>query len=408
MPANYNADVQVTVEAGFGKGALDASIVWTDISKYVHSFKTKRGRSRLLDKTQPGRASIVLNNQDFRFDPKFGGGPYSPDINVMTPIRIRAIHNSITYGLYWGFATGWPQGRSSVGVRKTVTLPLIDGLGVIAGTSRFASEPGWYQLEQTGDRVDRILDDVGWPAGKRDIDTGIKLVAGVPGDDATGERYFYNALREIQRIEQVEQGMVWVDGLNGDLTFRDGQTRIVDETSITATFSDDGVDLPYRDLQVDFDATTIWNRVHVTRHDGVQQDATAATSVTQHGRRDLHISNTLHVADGEANALAEFLLDTYDDPQQRVTKLVIRPETDPTNLWPQAFGLDFLEQIKVKYTRIATTYNQDFHVEGVSHNVTIRGKRKWDTTFQLSPDDHRADWWVLGTSELGTDTRLYY
>ena len=56
----------------------------------------------------------------------------------------------------------------------------------------------------------------------------------------------------------------------------------------------------------------------------------------------------------------------------------------------------------------SSTVDKNFHIEGISHDVQMLGGRSWITTFQLSPELPYTNWWILGTSELGTDTRLGY
>ena len=394
MSASFDSDVAVWVEAAFGDDPL-ATPTWVDISTFVRQFSTKRGRNRVLDDMQAGVATIVLDNTDSRFDPNDTGSPHSPNVRVFTPIRIRAVHNSITYDVYRGFATGWPQ--TYPGFKDSVVvLNCVDGFKLMAMYEAELTE----SQEASGTRIGNLLDTMSWPAGWRDINTGTHTVAAITAE-------FGSVLDEIKGATLVEQGLFWIAG-DGDATFRDGNTRIQDDT-IQAVFSDDGSDLAYSGIQVDYDDTQLWNKAVVTRTGGTAQTASDATSIGDFGERDLHLSNTGHVADGEANALAEWLVDDNKDIRTRVSQLTIKPGGDPVNLWPAAFGLELWDKVNVERTPIgADTLDVDCYVEGIAHTVTMVGGRRWTTTFQLSPDLGHSDWWILGTSELGTDTRLGY
>ena len=60
-----------------------ASNTWTDITSYVISFSTRRGRSDALGRIEAGTASLVLDNSDRRFDPTFAASPYYPNVVPM-------------------------------------------------------------------------------------------------------------------------------------------------------------------------------------------------------------------------------------------------------------------------------------------------------------------------------------
>ncbi|WP_406457126.1 LamG domain-containing protein [Streptomyces sp. NBC_01622] len=80
------------VETGWG-GLIQypATITWTDISTYVDTVTgvtITRGASDELSETQPGTASLRLDNQDGRFTPGNASSPYFPYVRRNAPIRI--------------------------------------------------------------------------------------------------------------------------------------------------------------------------------------------------------------------------------------------------------------------------------------------------------------------------------
>jgi hypothetical protein len=117
----------------------------------------------------------------------------------------------------------------------------------------------------------------------------------------------------------------------------------------------------------------------------------------------------LNVSDGEAQALADWLVAEFKDVRSRVPEVALTPEKNPTVLWPEALGRELLDKVNVEVTTIAgDDFDEDCYIEGVTHNVNMVGTRFWETGFQLSPELPFTDWWILGTSELGVDTRLAY
>ncbi|MFF9285389.1 LamG-like jellyroll fold domain-containing protein [Streptomyces griseosporeus] len=80
------------VEVGWG-GLVQApaTITWTDISQYVNiaqKVTITRGAADELSDTQPGTASLSLDNQDGRFTPGNSASPYYPYVRRNAPIRI--------------------------------------------------------------------------------------------------------------------------------------------------------------------------------------------------------------------------------------------------------------------------------------------------------------------------------
>ncbi len=398
MTAVFNSDVTLTWEISPGEGPLETP-VWVDVSDKLRSFETNRGRSRVLDEMQAGHGVIVAKNDSGDFDPGNSSGTYFGDLGPMTPTRIRATENAVTYDLFYGMILALPQ-QTIHNVYGEVVMPIVDGFKTLAMDEQEHTEVE----ELSGTRIGNLLDVVGWPGGRRDIDAGAHTVAGITDE-------FDSALGAIQRTVLVENGLFWIAG-NGDATFRDGNTRIEDD-SIQATFSDDGADLAWDGndgITPIYDEDQVWNRATVTRVDGVEQTGSDATSITLHGPRDLHASETLHVADGEAAALRDWWIAEFKDADREgVERLDVHPERG-TSYWASVLGLEIWDKVNVERTPPGSALiDLDYYVEGISHSVTkAGGRREWVTTFQLSPDLPFSDWWVLGTSLLGTDTRLGY
>lgn len=396
MTASYNTDVDITIEVAFGDDVFDTSPTWVDITDDVRTFSTVRGRSRVIDQMQAGQALLTVSNSSGDYNPANTAGTHYPGVRVMNPIRIQADYDSTTYDLFRGFVETWNAEFPSAAKDNVSVVKCIDGFRLFA-----MYEGDWTQSAAlSGTRVGNILTAVGWPAGWRDIDSGTHTVAALSTE-------FDTALSQLHRTALVEQGLFFIAG-DGDATFRDGNTRIEDQASVAETFSDDGSDLKYVDAHLVYDDSQLWNQATVTRIDGEAQTSTDSTSVGDYGQRDLHLSSTLHYADGEAFSLAGWLVMEHGNVLVRVPELTVKPERDPSNLWAPVLSLELLDRVNVEKTLPGDDFDDDFHVEGVSHNVRMVGGRSWETTFQLSPKLPHDDWWILGTSELGTDTRLGY
>ena len=61
--------VSWTCEIAWGAGPWDFTVEWTDVSAFVRSFNTRRGRPDELARFDTGTAVVTLDNRDGRFYP---------------------------------------------------------------------------------------------------------------------------------------------------------------------------------------------------------------------------------------------------------------------------------------------------------------------------------------------------
>jgi hypothetical protein len=84
--------VPLLVEMGWGGLIqLPATITWTDVTAYtdvVQGVAITRGAADELAETQPGTATLILDNADGRFTPGNSASPYYPYVRRNTPVRI--------------------------------------------------------------------------------------------------------------------------------------------------------------------------------------------------------------------------------------------------------------------------------------------------------------------------------
>jgi hypothetical protein len=102
-------------------GALEEP-VWVDISGDVRSWSTSRGRGRELERFQPGRATIVLNNRTRAYD-----SATNSNVRPMRRVRIRETINGVTYPIFDGYVDKWQLDYPDTGKDATATITATDG-----------------------------------------------------------------------------------------------------------------------------------------------------------------------------------------------------------------------------------------------------------------------------------------
>lgn len=155
-PNRGDQRIVTCVEIGFGWDTTapgQGAGKWVDVTSYVRTLSTSRGRNQELQQFEAGTLSATLSNADGRFSPWNTAGAYYPGVDVGIPIRVRlsaeksapngsspALSNfdptdgGFLYGFY-GYLTDieptWDEG----GKDAIVTIQATDGFGVMNRTN---------------------------------------------------------------------------------------------------------------------------------------------------------------------------------------------------------------------------------------------------------------------------------
>jgi hypothetical protein len=382
-----------------GTGTLAGGAVWTDVTAYATTaFTTKRGVSRLdgpLLRYEAGTGSAVLNNSDRRFDPTNLSGPYvaagATQVTPMRAVRFRATWAGTTYDVLRGFADSWPITYQAPSYSET-TLNYTDAFKVLASYDRTASAPVGAG-EDSGARVTRVLNSVGWPATDRAVAVGNTTLQATTLSGT--------ALAELQLVADTEIGDLYVDGA-GRVVFRNRQALISDARSSTsqATFGDGGgAELPYTDVTPDYDDTQLANLVQAARVGGavqtVQDTTSAAVYLTHTGPNR---SDLLMQTDAAALSWAQYVLYQSTNPEYRFSQIVVNPLRSPATLYPQVLGREIGDRITlIRRPPGGGTITRDVFIRGIEHAVT---PATWLTTWTLQSATKYA-FLTLNNSTLG-------
>jgi hypothetical protein len=130
-------------------------------------------------------------------------------------------------------------------------------------------------------------------------------------------------LDELRKAEDADNvdAMLFV-AKDGDVTFLDDGHRSASPwNTVQATFDDDGTDLPYRDLTVDYSETFLYNTIQAARVGGEISSSTDSTSISRYRERLLQLSELPLTTDSDVSAIATAVLAKYKDPMTRITSV---------------------------------------------------------------------------------------
>lgn len=286
---------------------------------------------------------------------------------------------------------------TSFDVQDVAFFPTALSGAAIANEFNLASFPP----EKTGTRVNRILNVLGFPAGRRTVDTGRTLC----GTDTTSE-VNTKALDYLQKLEQTEQGQCYIRA-DGNLVFQDRYHRYESpNANVQATFGDGGgafpseIPYPVGGVTLNFDRMELFTDIPVTRRGGNLQEAVNAAAVTSYGDRIMPgLSDLLMATDADALYCAQWILADTAQPQFRVGDLILNPHLDD-RLWPLVLGLDIGAVITVNKHNIpgGGTLSLTCRIEGIEHQVDP--PYEWLTTWHVSLVGTNP-WFILDDPVMG-------
>ena len=348
-----------------GEDVLDGTLEGIDISPYVQSLSISRGRSDQFSSFRAGTCTIVLNNNDRRFDPINDASPYydiTTNKSGVTPRRRVQIVSGGNTALFTGrIADIDVQYNYDL---STVTITAVDDFTLLA--TAFTGADITPSVELSGARVSAILDlpEVAYPALTRNIDTGVATLGNYQIKENT------NAANYLQRVAEAEQGLFFVKA-DGVLRFTDRVTSVF--ASPVATFADDGTGIAYQGIDTQYGNEFLFNRVQAQTETGAVQAADDVASQTEFGISTLALTDLLLANDSSALTLAQKLLDNYKQPAYRFDDLrLVVSAMSPANR-SLVLGLEMGDVITV--TRTFSTgspaqVSDDYGIERIVHQIT--------------------------------------
>jgi len=329
-----------------------------DVTSYVVSINSTRGRSRELDKYNAGNLEVVFDNTTRVFDPEYTSSPYYGQVVPHREIRVKSNGSAVFYGLIDDWNLNYNPGgnnTSSAFASDGFTLLAQQNLSGFTATAQFP-----------GARINAVLDraEVSWPTANRNIDVGQVDLQGDVVDDGT------NALAYLQIVEQTEAGSLFISK-DGYLTFQDSLTGPSSSTSVDLT--DDGTGIPFSNISVVYGSELLYNRVSVTRSGGTAQVAEDTDSQSSYGISSLNLNDLLFTNDGDSLALAQFLVGQYSEPEYRFDSMTIQMSELTLAQQNALLLLELTDQVNIKFTPngIGNPIDKFAGITGIEHRIGI-------------------------------------
>jgi hypothetical protein len=346
----------------------DQGFAWVDITEHVlEGLSFRRGATRSQGpfwRYEVGTASILLDNLDGRFDPLNLSGPYLSaglsEIRPGLPVRISAVIDSDTETVWVGVVDSVDLDYTSV-TYSTVGFRCVDGVAYLQA----ADLPELPTPEGAGEtvaaRITRILDRVGWPAARRDLDP-------ITANTLQASSLSQSAWADILLSADSDAGYVWFDRL-GRIVFRT-RGAIPTEPGLTFSSSSSTTGKDFVGVTITRDVAQVYNSVTLARKDGTAVTVEDVTSQAMIGQiRGYSRSDLMCDSNAEVENVGSWIVGNYGELTTRVEGINLSPPADTALLsaddWWELLRIEIGDVVRVVH---ATPDGRDVDV-----NAMIRG-----------------------------------
>jgi hypothetical protein len=292
------------------------------------------------------------------------------------------------FPLFRGFVDYWEVKWSMENgpLWSETTTPCSDAFKFFTNFTRIAQELSVGAGEDTGQRIHRILDVLGWPDEERAVDAGDSVLQGTTHDG--------DSLGEMQQAVESELGELYMDS-SGKVVFRRRNAVLEEERSTVPQWvfgddTDNPQELPWSDLAVAYDDTQLYNLVEEAMVGGEVQSVQSAPSRLRNLTRPFSRSDLLLTTDAEVLNHANMILAMSKDPELRFDSLTINAYKDPYRLFPAVLTLRIGDMVRIirRPPGGGLPIVRDVIIRGIAHDI---GQVKWDTVFTLQSATKYSD-----------------
>jgi hypothetical protein len=369
----------------------------------VQSVKYTRGAPNEYGQFEPGTSEVVVSDPDSDLDINNPDSRFASYVQTLTakPTRgVIEVDDGVTttvYPLFQHFIDRIPRTQKVGGVWTQRTVECVDAFGLFALAGIKAVS---YPSEATGARFGRVLDDIGWPAGRRDIDTGNATLDAYTNDADSSDK----ALQHLLAVISNEDGAGFM-AADGTATFIERHAALTN-TTVRAIFADDrsldtgSYPTAFRYTELQPEDTEIFNDYTGSRAGGSVMTSTDTQSQGTYGPRSASPISFLVADDNQVQDALDWRLSRTKDMHERVDSLTIMPGDD-LDLWATCLSLEIGDQVQVVeypsgYTAPVVTQYIIRHLAG-DIPLAIGGS---SFTFQLTPASI-DNWLVLDDATFG-------
>ena len=372
-----------------GTGVLSDSstpALVVNLTSQTRRISIRRGRNINRDIYEAGTCVVRIFDPLGDFNPQNVSSPYYGQLTPLRKLRISATVSGSTYYLFSGYTTDYAysydqaENVSYVDISASDAFRLFNLASVVTVTGASAGQ-------DTGTRINKILDTIQFPNGMRSIETGNSLTSADPATLRT-------SLSALQNCEFSEQGAFYITP-EGNAIFKNRNTVIASAGATPTQFNQTG-GIPYKDLKFAFDDKLIINTATMTKVSGVAQTAVDATSIATYFPHSISVPDLVIDTDANAMNIAKIYVATRSTTTIRIDQMTL-DLFDPNVPTATILGMDYFNNVLITNIQPdSSTITKNLQVQGVTHDITASS---WITT--LTTLEPIVDGFIVGDSTYG-------
>jgi hypothetical protein len=378
------------------KGRLDYNYLGSgasnivDVSSQVSMIQISGGYQLQQDQFQANNGVIRIYDPQGWWNPQNTASPYYGFLTPNKKITVQTTYLGNTRPLFAGYINAYQYSFPTTMSVGYVDLQVADAFRLFAMSS-ITTITGGTSGQTTGQRINTILDNLSFPPGLRNIDTGDNLVQADPGTPRT-------ALNAMKNVEFAEQGAFFIES-NGYATFksRTNVTKTNGAAPITY-FANDGSGITYAGVTFAHDDKLVVNQATVTNVGGTAQNFSDAASIAQYFPHTVQQSNVVGYSDSDAYNVAKLYVQTRKDTTIRIDQVSLDLTTPNYDAGiTAALTLDYFNTVNIKNVQTnGSVITKTLQVMGSNYKIT---PNTFDISFTTS--EPIVDGFILSSSLYG-------
>jgi len=363
-----------------------------DISNQVSNIQIKGGYNLLQDQFEAGTANIRILDPNGNWNPQNTSSPYYGRLLPLRKIRVAAPYGGVTHYLFSGYVTAYNYTYPKDQNIGYVDIVAVDGFRLF-NLANVTTITGATAGQDSGTRVNKILDQIQWPNGMREVATGgtETTLQADPGTSRT-------ALQALKMAEFSEQGAFYMDG-EGDAVFKSRAYLNGKSGQNPTTFANDGTGIPYKNIVFAFDDKLIINQANITNVGGSMQSVSNTNSITTYFPHSFSTTQVLTQTDADALNIARNYVATRAFTTIRIDAMVLDLSVLDSTGIQAALSLDYFDTTKITNVGQTTTtggestITKTLQIVGMAYDIT---PNTFYTTYTTSEP-------IVGSFIIGSD-----
>lgn len=403
LPATLDVSLDFSTGATFGIGlTLDDPVfgllntgilaesetpsLVANLTSVTRAINIRRGRNLTRDTYEAGVATVRIFDPNSYFNPQNTSSPYYGQLTPLKKLRISATYAGNTHYLFSGYTTDYVYSYDQAENVSYVSINASDAFRLF-NLAAITTITGQANGQDTGTRIDKILDTVDFPTSMRSISTGDSLTQADAGNSRT-------SLAAIKNAEFSEQGAYYLSP-EGNAIFKN-RSEVISSAGVTPIAFNQTGGIPYKNLKFAFDDKLIVNQANITRLGGTTQVNVDADSVATYFPHSITSSDLVIQTDADAANIAAIYVATRSDTTIRIDEMTL-DLLDPNVPTGTILGMDYFTNVLITNIQPdGSTITKNLQVQGVAWDIT---PSSWLGTF--STQESLVDGFILDNIYYG-------